>query len=406
MIAWILYLGITAGMVFLWFRLYSWLRSTVNALGVDMFGLQGQEDENGTQTGQGQEENEDEQGPEYNYVHPDKDKDPNDLAEGAKSWEDANVEDISQQLQAPERLKQKTQIKKLGLWGSLELSMQILFLATIPLLELIWSVSFALALVFSLALWVPLVVLFFSFLVTALGVFEKQEEIPKINAGELAFKGGRTKLILEEGLRFLPLWCDIEKVDLRERTLSIEPFWVKASDKIRVRVSAEIQWRPINIHDFLEVENGEKFLKNFIQSVIRGQVASHSGEDAQIADGGNLIYKGLARTVLITSEEEQRGIIIDTIDINDVTLPDPIEKSQEKKQEALNEKAAKMVETKSNVERLRTLRDISSGVPDEELINTIQAEDGKIDKKEIVHNLESLEDVSIEDLGEILGYLV
>lgn len=364
----VFYLLITAGLGYLWIKLFGWLSDKVSDIRAEL----AQDPTNA------------------NF----------DLDPESDAWSEAGREDISEQLQDEDRLKQRTKIYKMQSgWESWSLSGVVASLEIIPS----WIVFLILGLVFSLPLWLPPLTFFLLVFTFALWLYsEERVTIPTVHEGELKFRGGRKKIILEEGDHWLPPGFDVEIVDMQERTIDIEPFWVKSQDGVRVKVTPRLQWHPVNAHDYLEVEDHEDFLGNFTQSVIRGVVAGNSAEEAQTGDGGNLIYKRLTRTIASTSEEDQRGIMVDTVDIGDVSLPEAIEEAQEEEQKAKHKKKAKEVDLTLFVEQTTTLLDKFPSLTGKLAANLVLVNQGKMDKKELDLDIENLENF---DLGKALSLL-
>lgn len=313
-------------------------------------------------------------------------------------WLKATRQEISRVLQDDDRIEFKPETNDIEWKEALKISIGVTFLEAL----LCWPIFLGVGLTFAInPFWALGAFLLFVVGFVFWVYFDRKITIPPVHKGELTFRNKRIKKVLDEGDYWLPPGFGIKTISMKEKTLEIKSRQVKSFDGVRVDLDMEVQYKPINVHAYLDVEDHETLLGNFIRSVNRSVIASNTGKELQTGEGGKFIYRRTTFAIVSTSEEDERGLIINTVDIADVTLPEPIEEAQEKKQEKKNQLRANDLEIAFINDKIRAVKD-EFGFPAKQASNYVLTVLGYIELKG--YNVDvDLNNKTLNKVGNFLG---
>jgi regulator of protease activity HflC (stomatin/prohibitin superfamily) len=158
----------------------------------------------------------------------------------------------------------------------------------------------------------------------------------------VVFRLGRVRpQVKEPGLRLIiPIVDVMRKVDLRIVTLPIESQQIITQDNVSIGVSAVAYYQVQNpTKSIVEIENVVSATYQIAQTTVRNIVGQSNLDDvlSQTAAINDKI-----KTILEASTEKW-GILVSTVELKDIQLPDTMQRAMAKQAEAEREKRAKII---------------------------------------------------------------
>ena len=156
------------------------------------------------------------------------------------------------------------------------------------------------------------------------------------------FRFGRLVGIRKPGLNLILPWIDrMVKVDLRTRTVILEPQEVITRDNVTVHVDAVVYF---NVFDperaVLEVEDYALATQQLALTTLRS-VLGQSDLDELLSHRDRINER--LRDIIDDHTEEPWGLMVTLVEVRDVLLPDLMQRAMARQAEAEREKRAKIV---------------------------------------------------------------
>jgi regulator of protease activity HflC (stomatin/prohibitin superfamily) len=156
------------------------------------------------------------------------------------------------------------------------------------------------------------------------------------------FRFGRLVGIRKPGLNLILPWIDrMVKVDLRTRTVILEPQEVITRDNVTVHVDAVVYF---NVFDperaVLEVEDYALATQQLALTTLRS-VLGQSDLDELLSHRDRINER--LRDIIDDHTEEPWGLMVTLVEVRDVLLPDLMQRAMARQAEAEREKRAKII---------------------------------------------------------------
>ncbi len=156
------------------------------------------------------------------------------------------------------------------------------------------------------------------------------------------FRFGRLVGIRKPGLNLILPWIDkMVKVDLRTRTVILEPQEVITRDNVTVHVDAVVYF---NVFDperaVLEVEDFALATQQLALTTLRS-VLGQSDLDELLSHRDRINER--LRDIIDDHTEEPWGLMVTLVEVRDVLLPDLMQRAMARQAEAEREKRAKII---------------------------------------------------------------
>ncbi len=189
----------------------------------------------------------------------------------------------------------------------------------------------------------------------------------------LLYRHGRFMRVLRPGAHWLLRYgLDTQRVDLRQRLITIPGQEVRSQDQVGLKVSVAVRFAVVEPEQALHrVQNYVESLYLSVQLALREEVALHPLEElvaGRLAQGERLRER-------VAEEARQYGLAVETVEVKDVMLPAELRRAfaeslkSRKEAQAMLEKArgetaalrnlanaARMVEQHPGLLELRVLR--------------------------------------------------
>jgi len=147
--------------------------------------------------------------------------------------------------------------------------------------------------------------------------------------------------VKEPGLRLLiPLVDQMKKVGMRTVTLPVDSQKIITKDNVSIDVAAVAYYQVVDpIKSVVEIENVVSATYQIAQTTVRNVVGQSTldevlSQTAQINDA----IKGI-----LDKATERWGILVSTVELKDIQLPDSMQRAMAKQAEAEREKRAKII---------------------------------------------------------------
>jgi regulator of protease activity HflC (stomatin/prohibitin superfamily) len=156
------------------------------------------------------------------------------------------------------------------------------------------------------------------------------------------FRFGRLVGIRKPGLNLILPWIDrMVKVDLRTRTVILEPQEIITRDNVTVHVDAVVYF---NVFDperaVLEVEDYALATEQLALTTLRS-VLGQSDLDELLSHRDRINER--LRDIIDDHTEEPWGLMVTLVEVRDVLLPDLMQRAMARQAEAEREKRAKII---------------------------------------------------------------
>jgi len=153
---------------------------------------------------------------------------------------------------------------------------------------------------------------------------------------------GRLISLREPGLNVILPWIDrMVKVDLRVETLVLEPQEVITRDNVTVHVDAVVYFKVIDAKKaVIEVRNYQKATTQIALTTLRS-VLGQSELDELLAHRVRINER--LQQIIDEHTEEPWGVLVVTVEVKDVQLPERLQRAMARQAESEREKRAKII---------------------------------------------------------------
>lgn len=176
---------------------------------------------------------------------------------------------------------------------------------------------------------------------------------------------GRLISVREPGLNLILPWIDrMVKVDLRVETLVLEPQEVITRDNVTVHVDAVVYFKVIDAKKaVIEVRNYEKATTQIALTTLRS-VLGQSELDELLAHRDRINDR--LQEIIDEHTEEPWGVLVVTVEVKDVQLPERLQRAMARQAESEREKRAKIIHAEGEydaAEKLVQAGEMMAGQP-------------------------------------------
>ncbi|MEO0409105.1 MAG: SPFH domain-containing protein [Cyanobacteria bacterium P01_A01_bin.135] len=193
---------------------------------------------------------------------------------------------------------------------------------------------------------------------------------------------GRYRCKLSPGLNFIvPLLDQIVWVaTTREQILDIDPQDAFTSDNVNLQIDAVVYWRILEVQQtYYTIEDVEEALRNLVVTTLRSLVGKMKLEET---------YSNRQETNRILLEELDDatatwGVKVIRVEVQNINLPETIQKSLEKERAAESQKRAAVLEAEGK--RQAAIAEAQATVESARLI--VEQLQGKVDPKAVLKYL-------------------
>jgi len=157
----------------------------------------------------------------------------------------------------------------------------------------------------------------------------------------VVFRFGKIVGTKQPGLNWVIPYIDmVRKVDLRTITLPVQPQKIITKDNVSVDVSVVAYYRVADaIKSIVAIENVMNAINQIAQTTVRNIVGRFQLDEI-LSERDSI--NGEIRTVL-DGHTEPWGVIVTTVEIKDIELPENMQRAMAKQAEAEREKRAKII---------------------------------------------------------------
>lgn len=147
--------------------------------------------------------------------------------------------------------------------------------------------------------------------------------------------------VKEPGLRvIIPIVDIMTKVSMRIVTLPIESQQIITKDNVSIGVSAVAYYQVMNpTKSIVEIENVVSATYQIAQTTVRN-IVGQSAMDEVLSETSAINEK---IKVILEQSTEKWGILVSTVELKDIKLPDSMQRAMAKQAEAEREKRAKII---------------------------------------------------------------
>jgi regulator of protease activity HflC (stomatin/prohibitin superfamily) len=174
------------------------------------------------------------------------------------------------------------------------------------------------------------------------------------------FRLGRSKGVMGPGLYWVVPWVDQKvQVDVRTRTVNIEPQETVTADSVTIRVNAVLYYRIIDPSKAINrVESYEMAVYQIALTTLRNVVGQNILDDVlQNRDKINTKVQDIVDEVT-----EPWGIVIERVEMKDVEIPSSMQRAMAKEAEAIREKRARIIKAGAEQEASLKLAEASQNI--------------------------------------------
>ncbi|MGA0201115.1 MAG: slipin family protein [Prochlorotrichaceae cyanobacterium] len=171
------------------------------------------------------------------------------------------------------------------------------------------------------------------------------------------YRLGRSKKVAGPGLYWIIPWVDQKvQVDMRTKTVDIEPQEAVTSDSVTIRVNAVMYYRILEPNKAInQVENYQKAVYQMGLTTLRNVVGQNILDDIlQKRDAINDRVQEIVDEIT-----EPWGIVVERVEIKDVEIPPAMQRAMAKEAEAVREKRARLIKAHAEREASQTLMEAS-----------------------------------------------
>lgn len=171
----------------------------------------------------------------------------------------------------------------------------------------------------------------------------------------IVFRFGRIVKTKEPGLNWIIPFIElIERVDLRVVTLPIPAQKIITKDNVSVDISAVAYYKIIDpIKSIVAIQNVGRAIDQIAQTSLRNIVGKFQLDE--ILSERETINSEI--TKILDSYTEQWGVVVSTVEIKDIELPENMQRAIAKQAEAEREKRAKIISAEGEFMSAQKLAD-------------------------------------------------
>ncbi|OKH49664.1 hypothetical protein NIES2101_20515 [Calothrix sp. HK-06] len=162
------------------------------------------------------------------------------------------------------------------------------------------------------------------------------------------FRLGRTKGVMGPGMYWiLPFIDQKAQVDIRTKTVNIEPQETVTADSVTIRVNAVLFYRILDASKAInKVENYQVAVYQAALTTLRNVVGQNILDDVlQNRDKINVKVQEIVDEIT-----EPWGIVIERVEMKDVEIPTSMQRAMAKEAEAIREKRARIIKADAEQE--------------------------------------------------------
>lgn len=174
------------------------------------------------------------------------------------------------------------------------------------------------------------------------------------------FRLGRTRGVMGPGLYWIIPWIDQKvQVDVRTRTVNIEPQETVTADSVTIRVNAVLYYRILDPSKAINrVENYEMAVYQIALTTLRNVVGQNILDDVlQNRDKINIKVQEIVDEIT-----EPWGVVIERVEMKDVEIPPGMQRAMAKEAEAIREKRARLIKAAAEQEASLKLAEASQNI--------------------------------------------
>ncbi|MBD2180696.1 slipin family protein [Planktothrix sp. FACHB-1355] len=174
------------------------------------------------------------------------------------------------------------------------------------------------------------------------------------------FRLGRSKGIMGPGMYWVIPFVDQKtQVDIRTKTVNIEPQETVTADSVTIRVNAVLYYRILDaMKAITKVENYEMAVYQTALTTLRNVVGQNMLDDVlQNRDKINTKVQEIVDEIT-----EPWGIVIERVEMKDVEIPPNMQRAMAKEAEALREKRARIIKAAAEQEASIKLAEASRNI--------------------------------------------
>lgn len=202
-----------------------------------------------------------------------------------------------------------------------------------------------------------LIVIFFAFLIwTGLAGFKLDREYQR----GVIFRLGRIQGVKGPGVYWIiPVLDQKAQVDIRTKTVNIEPQETITADSVTIRVNAVLYYRLIDAAKaIVKVEDYKQAVYQTALTTLRNVVGQNILDDVlQNRDKINLKIQEVVDEIT-----EPWGIVIERVEMKDVEIPSSMQRAMAKEAEAVREKRARIIKAAAEQEASIKLAEASQKI--------------------------------------------
>ncbi|HEY9702556.1 MAG TPA: slipin family protein [Allocoleopsis sp.] len=176
------------------------------------------------------------------------------------------------------------------------------------------------------------------------------------------FRLGRLAGVKGPGMYWImPLVDQKNQVDIRTKTVTIEPQETVTSDSVTIKVNAVLYYRIIDASKaIVKVENYNYAVYQTALTTLRNVVGQHILDDVlQNRDKINTKVQEIVDEIT-----EPWGIVIERVEMKDVEIPTGMQRAMAKEAEAIREKRARIIKAAAEQEASIKLSEASQKISD------------------------------------------
>ncbi|MBF2028461.1 MAG: slipin family protein [Oscillatoriales cyanobacterium C42_A2020_001] len=174
------------------------------------------------------------------------------------------------------------------------------------------------------------------------------------------FRLGRSRGVRGPGMYFIIPWVDQKvQVDVRTKTVNIEPQETVTADSVTIRVNAVLYYRILDPSKAINrVESYETAVYQVALTTLRNVVGQNILDDVlQNRDKINIKVQEIVDEIT-----EPWGIVIERVEMKDVEIPTGMQRAMAKEAEAIREKRARLIKAAAEQEASLKLAEASQNI--------------------------------------------
>jgi regulator of protease activity HflC (stomatin/prohibitin superfamily) len=174
------------------------------------------------------------------------------------------------------------------------------------------------------------------------------------------FRLGRVRGVMGPGMYWIMPWIDQKvQIDVRTRTVNIEPQETVTADSVTIRVNAVLYYRILDPSKAINrVENYEMAVYQIALTTLRNVVGQNILDDVlQNRDKINIKVQEIVDEIT-----EPWGIVIERVEMKDVEIPPNMQRAMAKEAEAIREKRARIIKAAAEQEASIKLSEASRNI--------------------------------------------